>query len=390
MGDNPKNILYLNSSAVLYGAENRLLDAIRNLDRSRYRLFALLPDNGPFADKLKELGVSILHLEYTFHISRSPLSKFLRLNWDFMCLVRKHKIDLIHANLHMKMSNFWLAFLILRKPVIVHLRSHYWTHIFEKFIICRLFKVICVSQAVKRAYLQRRRSDFFMGQRSNQAVVIYDGIDIEKFSPKPTAGEFRREFHVSPQDFLVSIIGAIDLVKGQDVLVQAAAIVIQKHPHAKFVIVGEGYEDLALHNKYYRYLIQLIKDLSLEGKVIFTGFRHDIDMLMNEIDLLVQPSEREALGTSMVEAMSCGKPVIGTAVDGIPEVIGDNEGGMLFSPRNPQELAKAINFFIENPDEARKRGLQGRARVLKMFDARENVKRIHEVYEEALNCGKKL
>jgi len=381
----PRNILYINSSAVMYGAETRLLDITQNLDRNKFRPFVLLPTSGPFEVRLKALGVTTQCLDFIFTITKSPIFRFLRLTRDFVRLARQHNIDIIHCNMHFKASNFWLAFLILRKPVIIHIRSHYYIHVFEKFMMCRVSKVICISEAVKRAFLQRRRSSYLMFHRYNQAEIVYDGIDTNKFCPKDTGGIIRKELGINPSDFLVALIGAIDRVKGQDTLIKAADIVVRKHPQAKFVIVGDIYADSPRKNKYRLDVIQLIKDLNLEKQVILTGFRNDIDIFMNEIDLLAQPSEREALGTSMVEAMACGKPVIGTNVDGVPEVVGDNEAGILLNPRTPEELAKDIIFFIENRQETEKRGRQGRERALRMFDVQKNIKLIQEIYSQTLN-----
>jgi glycosyltransferase involved in cell wall biosynthesis len=385
MNNNLKNVLYIHPNPVLFGAETRLLDIISNLDRNQFRSFVLLPHTGPLEDRLKELGVDVINLDYKFQIMRSPILRFLKLTRDFIHLVRQYNIDIIHVNLYPKASNFWLAFLILRKPVIVHLRNHYWIDIFEKFVICRAFKTICVSNAAKQGFLKKRRSSFIMFQRPTNSEVIYDGIDVEKFSPMAKEGKIRKELNISPEDFLVGLIGAVDRIKGQDVLIKAANIVVQKHPDTKFVIVGDFYMNNPRNREYRSNLAVLIKDFKLEDKIIFTGFRNDIDLFMNEIDLLVQPSQRESLGTSMIEAMSCAKPVIGTDIDGVPEVIGNNEGGLLLNPRTPEALAEAINFFIEHPDEARKRGLQGRQRAIGLFNVYENIKRIQEIYEEALN-----
>jgi glycosyltransferase involved in cell wall biosynthesis/GT2 family glycosyltransferase len=383
-----KNILYVNSSAVLYGAETRLLDIIKYLDRDRFRPFALIPSEGPLVEQLRDLGVAPLQLDYRFKVQMkypgSGLTIFWKTNQELVNLARKHKIDLIHMNLHTFIGNFWLAFLILRKPVIVHMRSHLWIEIFEKFVICRTTKAICISKAAESSFLKKRRSTFLMRHSRNHTTIIYDGIDVKFFHPNGVDGKIRRELSIGRHDFFVGLIGAIDKVKGQDILVEAAYLVCQKHPSTKFVLVGDLYLNTRRNNEYRTKLIKRIKELELEGNVLLTGFRKDIHHFMNEIDVLVQPSERETLGTSMVEAMACGKPVIGSNVDGIPEVIGEDEAGIVLPERTPQALAQAIIFFIENPQEARRRGLQGRERALKKFNVFENIKRLEDIYQQTL------
>lgn len=382
-----KNVLYLNSSSVIYGAETRLLDIIKNLDRSKFHPFVLLPHPGPLDDKLKKLGVTTMHLEYGFpldKINKENTIRFLRLNREFVKMVRQHDIDLIHANLHINMCNFWLGLLLLRLPVIVHMRSHFWISQFERCFISRTFKAICISRFVEREFLQKRRFNFLMDRRPGQTTILHDGIDINHFNPYSNRARIRKALNIHPDDFLVGIIGAVDKIKGQDLLIQAARIVNQKHPRAKYVIVGDLYHNAKCNTDYRDELLKMVEEFQLKDHVIFTGFRKNVRGFMSEVDLLVQPSKREALGTSMVEAMSCGKPVIGTDVDGIPDVIGENESGILLNPRTPEAFAEAINFFIENPEEARKRGARGRERALKLFNVYENIKRVEGIYDEAL------
>lgn len=382
-----KNVLYLNSSSVIYGAETRLIDIIRNLDKNKFMPFVLLPHPGPLDGRLREMGVMIMHLEYGYPLSplnKENIKRFIKLNRDFVRLVRWHDIDIIHANLHINMSKFWLGLLILRLPLIVHMRSHFWLRAYEKFIICRAFKAIFISKFVDNQFFKKSSYSFLMFAQKNRTEILHDGIDVNRFSPRKPEGYIRKELNINPDDYLIGIIGAVDKVKGQDLLIQAANIVIPKHPHVKIVIVGDLYHAGKSNLEYRDNLLKMIKDFNLTNHVIFTGFRGDIEVFMTEIDLLVQPSEREALGTSMVEAMSCGKPVIGTDVDGIPEVIGKNESGILLNPRTPEAFAKAINFFIENPEEAKKKGLQGRERVLKLFNASKNIKHIQHIYDEAM------
>ena len=117
-----RNILYVNSGSVVYGAETRLLDILRNLDRSKFQPFVLLPHPGPLDERLKELGVVVEHLEYGFPLeqfNKETIMRVLRLNRDFLHIARRNEIDLIHFNLHFHLSKFWLAFLIYGKRILL-------------------------------------------------------------------------------------------------------------------------------------------------------------------------------------------------------------------------------------------------------------------------------
>lgn len=380
------NILYINSSSVLFGAERRLFDIIDNLDKENFRFFAVLPDEGPLVGKLKEKGGEVFVLDFAFSLSFRNIFKFFRLTKDFLTITRKEKIDIVHLNQHRFSANFWLAFFLARRPVVMSLREHAWIEIFEKFVAGRFSRIICVSRFIRESFLEKRRSDFLTHNDHKKVSVLYDGIDTCKFSKRADADHFREEIGAGTETVVVGVVGAIDPVKGQDIFVLAAAEVCRFHPATKFVIVGDLYMPYNSSGKKKRYkegIIRMISDLGLEKNIFMAGFRENIPEIMNTLDILVQPSLKDALGGSMIEAMACSKPVIGTRIEGTPEVIGADGAGIIVEPKDHRALAKAMIFYIENPQAAKRAGIIGRKRVEQYFDLKKNMEAFEDIYNEA-------
>ncbi len=377
-------IMFINSAANIFGAERCLLTILDHLDHSRFHPVVLLPHSGSLQEELEKRGVKTILYDYKFR----PLKNSLRRFWDltrFMTqLIRNERISIVHINLHYYASNFWLAFFLTKVTVVSHVRSPLWFHPFEKFVMSRHHKILFVSKAVRQKFVQKRRSDALIRFRPEQLEVLYDGHDLQKFQ-LPKRDILRKEFKLDPQDRIICLIGAIDSVKGQDVLIEAAGIVNRTYPNARYFIIGSQYKHSPEKQAYALRLRIMVDELGLKGKVFFTGYRDDVPEILPEIDILVQPSSHEALGGSMLEAMCAAKPVIGFQIDAAMEVIGEEEAGIVLKERTGKSLAQALIFLLENPKEARHRGLAGQSRARRFFDIKNSNERLMQIYTQAVS-----
>ena len=374
-----KHILFLNRGSVLYGAETRMLDILRNLNREEFCPLVMLPGPGQLSEHLDQMGVETIFLNFDLGVKPS-IKKIFKLNVAMFKVIRKYKVDVLHFNMHFGINNLWPVLVWMRTRTVVHLRSHFWIYPFERFLICRCAKILCVSEYIRGNFLKVRRSDFLTFIQKEKLQTLYDGIDVESFKPNTVSNSLRRELKIGENEKILAVIGAIHPVKGQRVVVGAAPLIIKEHPNVRILFIGGLYLDNEISFKYQELLEKEIHESGVSDKIILAGSRNDIPQIMNEIDIVLQPSEREALGTSMVEAMACEKPVIGSAVDGIPEVIGADEAGFLLKPRTPEQLAKLVNILLSDPDLAIKKGKSGRLRAQDKFNIYKGINNLESIY----------
>lgn len=196
------------------------------------------------------------------------------------------------------------------------------------------------------------RWELRMGASPDRLQTMYYGVDGTRFQPVEK---------VSTEP-VVTWVGRIDPLKDIHTLLRAAAIVHRERPDVRFRLYGgslPGTED------YHRQCLALQQELGLEGTVSFAGYVANPAAAFNEGDVVVLSSISEAMPYSNLEAMLCGKPVIATAVGGVPEQLAGC--GFLVEPRNPDQLAGAILELINDPARRAEMGRAARQKVLHMF-----------------------
>ncbi len=164
--------------------------------------------------------------------------------------------------------------------------------------------------------------------------------------------------------------------KGQRYLVDAAAEVLRHEPDARFIIAGEG--------ELRQPLEQQIRHLHLEKHVMLAGFRPDVLSLHRAFDIFVMSSVTEGLGTSLLDAMAAGKPVVATRTGGIPEVVEDLVTGILVPPRDTRAMAGALITLLGDADLRARMGAAGLARVQAEFTAERMVEHTLRVYGQVV------
>jgi glycosyltransferase involved in cell wall biosynthesis len=210
-----------------------------------------------------------------------------------------------------------------------------------------------------------------------RTTTIPNAIDPERFvdlDPR-FRGKLERLFR-TPRTRIIGAAGRLSPEKGFDVLVDAAAQVLDIDPNLGFVIFGEGPCKHALQEQ--------INALGMAGLVVLAGFRNDLDRFIPQLDLFVLPSHTEGLPNVVLEACAAGVPVAATAVGGTPEVIEDGVSGFLTPPGNSEQLAACIDEALENEERLREVAFQGRQRVLESFTFSAQRERYLELFSRLL------
>ncbi|WP_455393135.1 glycosyltransferase family 4 protein [[Eubacterium] cellulosolvens] len=207
---------------------------------------------------------------------------------------------------------------------------------------------------------------------------IPNGIDFSRFQPVPKPDEFLAKY--KPKGNIILYVGRLASNKGLEVLIKAAPQVLSDHPKTTFVFVGE---DEGMKGA----LVSQAKKLGISQNILFTGHIKDEGLFLSAFaacDVFVLPSEYEAFGIVLLEAMACKKPVIGTHVGGVPEAIGDEGAGVVVEYNDAKALAKEINRLLADKNLTKKMGAIGRKRVKKNFTWESVVDQIEQVYAELI------
>jgi len=227
-------------------------------------------------------------------------------------------------------------------------------------------KVVCVSKAI--AEIMRKA-----GASEGKLAVIPDGLPVTVEESKwagvdggrfavPNEQEravFRKaladEFSFAQDSILIGNLAALVPHKDHDTLLAAAVIVLLQRPKVKFLIAGRGPEESNL--------FESIMRMGLVGKVILAGHREDPVPLLKALDIYVQSSWGEGMGSVLIEAAACGVPIAATTAGGIPEVIDDGATGLLVPPRNPELLANILMRLIDDRELRSRLAAEGRKGV---------------------------
>ncbi len=227
-------------------------------------------------------------------------------------------------------------------------------------------KVVCVSKAIAEIMQSA-------GTPEPKLAVIADGLPVtaeeskwaaveeNRFTP-PTSGEreslrkaLAAEFNFASDSILIGNLAALVPHKDHDTLLAAALIVLLKRPTVRFLIAGRGPEEASL--------FESIKRMGLLGKVILMGHRDDPIPLLKALDIYVQSSWGEGMGSVLIEAAACGVPIAATTAGGIPEVVENGETGLLVAPRHPEGMAGLLMRLIDAKDLRLRLAAEGRKRV---------------------------
>lgn len=206
---------------------------------------------------------------------------------------------------------------------------------------------------------------------------IPNGVDLQRFNSNINFTYLREKLGLG-KGIVIFTLRSHESVYGLEYFIKAASIVLKHRSDVFFVVGGDG--------SLKKYHEKLAEELCLSKKMIFTGriSRDEVPYYYCLSDVVVVPSLQEAFGITVSEAMACGKPVIGSNLGGIRDQIIDSHTGFLIEPRNPSKIAEKILLLAENPEEAKRMGLNGRRLVEEKFDIEKRIDRIISVYNKVL------
>ena len=376
----PLRILHLDSMLTGGGTDDQCVKLAAGLHRLGQRVWLAGPAGSEFSKVIEDTGLPLVDTGR----GTSKLG-FIR---QAAALIRREKIQIIHGH-HGR--DIWPTILAAKlsgnRPKIVltrHMAKSPSSLASRYFILGQCDALIAVSEYVAKVLREGARDPAspeterhwrppLRGDYS-KIRVVYGGIDTARFRPF-TAAEKRRELGLGPGEFGFAVVGGYDLPrgKGQREFLKAAALVHENMPQARFLIVGRGSMAEVLRAD--------IGSLGLTGKAWLTSYASEMPAVMNAIDCLVHPQiGTEALGLVICEAHACGKPVIASALDGIPEAFRAGNYGRLVAPESVAELAAAMEAQAVQPALAPAAAAELHAKVAERFSLEQSAKEMLRLY----------
>jgi len=385
-------VLYLQSTSEIGGSDITLLRTLEVLDRSVYAPHVVLPHDGPLVEAFRKVACQV-HILPSMrkltsrrgigHLARY-LAGYLPACFHIAGVIRREGIALVHTNTIHNLYGF-LAARLTQRPHVWHVREIVVQSGFTRWVETRLVRrfserVVVMSDAIAEMF---KGAD---GRVPGNLVKLYDGLDLEVFHPRQRSSpRIRRELGIGEGVPLVGIVTRLDPWKGIEVFLEAAALIHQEAPKARFLVCGG---EIAGHEGYEGALRQRAEALGLAGAISFTGWRYryqDIPEVYGALDVSVQcPVYPEPYGLANVEAMACGVPVVAVAQGGPMELCVQEETALLVLPRDARAAADAVLSLLRDPERRLAMGAAGRRRAEELFDRRKCVKVLETLYDEVL------
>lgn len=343
-----KNILHAIDTGGPGGAETVFLRLAGGLSASRYKPAVAVNGDRWLAGEVRRLGLEPYILNARGRLSPRYLLQLIR-------IIRRHRIDIVQS--HLFGSNVYcsLAGLICRVPVFSTFHGDVDVNPDDKLVRLKFRliragsrKMIFVSEQLKKAFVNR------FDLPPAQCVAICNGVPMADFA-KTERRALRDELGLGEDDILVGAIGNIRPAKSYETFISAAARLAGESPRYKFVIAGQGGNELESR------LRRQAEAQGVSDRLFFLGFRTDTRRILSGLDVFVQSSTSEGFSIAIVEAMACSLPVVATRSGGPEEILTHERDALMVDTEAPEQLAAAVERLAADPDLARQ--LAERARV---------------------------
>ena len=327
------------------GQEIRILADAMVLTDMGHEVTLLVCPGGGLERNAREKGLPVIGMQIRHAYDFRALGRLV-------ALFRREKYDVV--NTHSSVDS-WIAGAaakITRIPVLVrtrHLSVPVSTNPFN--VVYRWPDAI-----VTTAEMIRRRMIADNGVRPERIISIPTGIDLEKFDPGLDPGDIRGELGLAPEHRVVTMVAVLRSWKRHEIFLEAAARLIPDRPDLRFLVVGDGPGRKRVSNK--------IKELNIEDQVIMTGYRTDIPRILAVTEICALTSESsEGVPQSVLQYQAMARPVVASTAGGIPEVVQDEQTGLLCPINDSVAVAAAVGRLLDRPELAARLGRAGRRQV---------------------------
>ena len=235
----------------------------------------------------------------------------------------------------------------------------------------RLFdRIITISEAIRQVLLSE-------GVPAEKITCVPSAVDHRRYATSCDREWFLKEFGLQPTDRTIGMIAQFIPRKGHRFLIAAAPGILARCPEARFLLFGKGPLEEELH--------QQCKHNRIAERVIFAGFRDDLERILPCLDVVVHPATMEGLGVSLLQAAAAGVPIVATHAGGIPEVVKDGYNGFLIDPKDTIQFVRSVIVLLSESQLAKLFGNRGRRMVIKNFSIDAMVSGYLRIYQELVS-----
>jgi len=379
----PIRVLHIITRLIVGGAQENTLLTVEGLDRLPEYETTLVTgvDNGPEGDLLERARrTTRLVIVPELGRSISPLAD-VKAFWKLYRLICKGRYHIVHTHSSKAGVLGRLAARLAGTPLVVHTLHSLVFHDYQPWLVNRLWWVVkrlCAPMTdhfISVSNIISQKAIAAGIDRAEKFSTVYSGMELDWFlkaQVDPIA--VRREFGIPEDAPVVGKIARLFPLKGHDQLMDAAPKIVRRHPHVRFLLVGDGV--------LYEHLRRRARDAGILDNFIFAGLipRERIPEMISAMDALVHTSLREGLARVLPQALAMGKPCVSFDIDGAPEVVIPGETGYLVRPGDTDGLADAVSRLLDDPQARVRMGEAGRRQVDPAFRAETMVREIASVY----------
>ncbi len=369
-------ILQICSSQSWGGMEMHVPQLASGLRRRGHDVWVAAFPGSPLFEEARKLNLPV----YSFPIHSYFHPKQIKKLAHF---IRSQQIQIVHSHYS---RDLWTIVPVLKwakSPAPLFLTKHIGTQspkkdFLHRWLLVRVERIFANSEVIRKNILQTHPIE------ASRVETLHLGIDTRRFQPRPGMKEkMRRELGIPAKAVVFAIAGRLQRAKGYFEFIRMAEALGGENPNVYFLLIGgasRGEEEAAEEIR------RRAASSEVADRLIFTGFRPDIENILQAADVFVFPSYAEAYGLVVLEAMALGLPVISSNCDGILDIVLDGQTGELVPPKNVPELVEKARRLLERSELRKRYGQAGLARVREEFTWEQMLDKLLARYNQALGA----
>ncbi|MES9835274.1 MAG: glycosyltransferase family 4 protein [Candidatus Thiodiazotropha sp.] len=367
------NVLHLRDTDRVCGPGKTIIETCSRINSDKYNLYIgiFVRENGEenkYQTAAEERGITVLPIVMSHKLDLAVVFRIIK-------IIKEYKIDVLHS--HEYKSDI-IVFLVSKLyPIKIVSTAHGWIEnttkskmylSASKNVLKYFDKVIAVSPKIRNELLKYKINE-------DRCQLVYNAIVIENYiSGSYEKSILRNRYKLSNDAVLIGNIGRLSKEKGQKDFVAAAISIAERYENIYFFLVGDGPDKDALST--------LITDNGLQERIFLTGHYHDIKPVFQDLDAVGLTSYTEGFPNVLLESLIMRKPIFGTDVGGVRDIIIDGETGQLIQPNDVAAITECMQFIIENPEECKQQVAKGIRLIEERYDFKIRINKIEKLYSE--------